>query len=236
MVANQPDVGVPLEDWVEGISIRVADGGECTADEADDLAVLFYDDRTVLYRSREETGCKAGKQGTFTINDGDTVVVSAAGYPDVTFVYNENVYVYAGLTWAEYWASEDVYNAGSTASSEEKDRRGESDLGAFDAVTRATANHGLHRGSFQAIAVLNGKTVSHWSADGKTVYYADGTSEVFNRNNVTGYTVTGLKYVPVEIKRADLAAFAESHAIVKNDRSEERRVGKECRSRWSPYH
>ena len=35
-----------------------------------------------------------------------------------------------------------------------KDRRGESDLGAFDAVTRATANHGLHRGSFQAIAVL----------------------------------------------------------------------------------
>ena len=150
------------------------------------------------------------------VNDGDTVVVSVAGYPDVTFVYNENVYVYAGLTWAEYWSSEGVYNAGSTASSEEKDRRGESDLGAFDAVTRATANHGLHRGSFQAIAVLNGKTVSHWSADGKTVYYADGTSEVFNRNNVTGYTVTGLKYVPVEIKRADLAAFAESHAIVKN--------------------
>ena len=23
---------------------------------------------------------------------------------------------------------------------------------------------------------------------------------------------------------------------LKNDRSEERRVGKECRSRWSPYH
>lgn len=150
------------------------------------------------------------------VKDGDTVTVSASGYADFSFVYNENVYVYAGLTWAEYWSSEDVYNAGSTASSEEKDRRGESDLGAFDAVTRATANHGLHRGSFQAIAVLNGKTVSHWSADGKTVYYADGTSEVFNRNNVTGYTVTGLKYVPVEIKRADLAAFAESRAIVKN--------------------
>ena len=25
-------------------------------------------------------------------------------------------------------------------------------------------------------------------------------------------------------------------AIVRDDRSEERRVGKECRSRWSPYH
>ena len=151
-----------------------------------------------------------------TVKDGDKVVVSAAGYPDFEFVYNENVYVYAGLTWAEYWASEDVYNAGSTASSDEKDRKGETDLGAFDAVSRATANHGLHRGSFQAIAVLNGKTVSYWSKDGKTVYYTDGTSEVFNRNNVKGYTVTGLKYVPVQIKRTDLADFAQSHAIVKN--------------------
>lgn len=95
------------------------------------------------------------------VKDGDTVTVSASGYADFSFVYNENVYVYASLAWAEYWSSEDVYNAGSTASSEEKDRRGESDLGAFDAVSRATANHGLHRGSFQAIAVLNGKTVSH---------------------------------------------------------------------------
>ena len=150
------------------------------------------------------------------VKDGDKVVVSATGYPDFGFTYNENVYVYAGLTWAEYWASEDVYNAGSTASSDEKDRKGETDLGAFDAVSRATANHGLHRGSFQAIAVLNGKTVSYWSKDGKTVYYTDGTSEVFNRNNVKGYTVTGLKYVPIQIKRTDLAAFAETHAIVKN--------------------
>ena len=42
----------------------------------------------------------------------------------------------------------------------------------------------------------------------------------------TGYTVTiagwGQKYIPVD------------EAIV--CRSEERRVGKECRSRWSPYH
>ena len=26
------------------------------------------------------------------------------------------------------------------------------------------------------------------------------------------------------------------HVVMKNIRSEERRVGKECRSRWSPYH
>ena len=28
----------------------------------------------------------------------------------------------------------------------------------------------------------------------------------------------------------------ETSTIRQNDRSEERRVGKECRSRWSPYH
>ena len=29
---------------------------------------------------------------------------------------------------------------------------------------------------------------------------------------------------------------SETHAIEDMHRSEERRVGKECRSRWSPYH
>ena len=34
-----------------------------------------------------------------------------------------------------------------------------------------------------------------------------------------------------------LEAIAESrHCLVRGNRSEERRVGKECRSRWSPYH
>ena len=60
-------------------------------------------------------------------------------------------YVYASLDWAEYWQNENVYLAsGSTlkSSSEEADARGEYDKGAFDVVTRATKNHGLHRGSF----------------------------------------------------------------------------------------
>jgi len=32
------------------------------------------------------------------------------------------------------------------------------------------------------------------------------------------------------------AAWATTHAVERASRSEERRVGKECRSRWSPYH
>ena len=44
------------------------------------------------------------------------------------------------------------------------------------------------------------------------------------------------------IKEEDLSPYSREQAkvllpyITKLDRSEERRVGKECRSRWSPYH
>src|SRR3712207_2608404 len=42
----------------------------------------------------------------------------------------------------------------------------------------------------------------------------------------------------VELNRllARVAGVAGEQAIFRVDRSEERRVGKECRSRWSPYH
>src|SRR3712207_9184213 len=35
---------------------------------------------------------------------------------------------------------------------------------------------------------------------------------------------------------AGLLVHAKEYTAVTNQRSEERRVGKECRSRWSPYH
>ena len=41
-----------------------------------------------------------------------------------------------------------------------------------------------------------------------------------------------------ELKDGDLVLmdYAPDYAYYVSDRSEERRVGKECRSRWSPYH
>ena len=39
-----------------------------------------------------------------------------------------------------------------------------------------------------------------------------------------------------EIKLADGHRHAEGQPVTAAERSEERRVGKECRSRWSPYH
>src|SRR2546430_15545498 len=38
------------------------------------------------------------------------------------------------------------------------------------------------------------------------------------------------------VPRPVYAFFRQRFAQVTNPRSEERRVGKECRSRWSPYH
>ena len=67
---------------------------------------------------------------------------------------DDYVYCYAGLTWAEYWKAEGVMAAGDTTSSDTADSHDEKDKGAFDAVTRATTNHGLHRGSYQCMATL----------------------------------------------------------------------------------
>ena len=41
-----------------------------------------------------------------------------------------------------------------------------------------------------------------------------------------------LQLIATGIAEVDAVLFTHDHA----DRSEERRVGKECRSRWSPYH
>ena len=164
-------------------------------------------------------------------------VVKAASVSTVQTQTAENsddyVYCYAGLTWAEYWKAEGVTAAGDSTSSDELDKKGEKDKGAFDAVTRATANHGLHRGSYQCTAVI--KTAegeykgSHWSSDGKTVYFTDGTSAGWNRGTLTltdgtkqtmtEYDVLGLKYVPVKVKSSDYAIFKEKYYVVENDRT-----------------
>lgn len=170
--------------------------------------------------------------------EGDTfeIAVTSTGYSEVKFTYTKNAqeeykYVYAAMTWAEYWAAEEVQAAGDSSSSSELDTRNEADKGAFDAVTRATANHGLHRGSFQCVAVIeaeNGKTyeVSHWSSDGKEITLTNGNVIKFNRGEITDtdgtitklkdYEVTGLKYVPVKVASADYEAFCQKYNVVEN--------------------
>ena len=144
---------------------------------------------------------------------------------------DEYSYVYAGLTWQEYWANEGVYNAGDVTSSNEKDTHGEYDKGGFDTVTRATTNHGLHRGSYQCMATIDtedGKKyeLAGWSSDGKQMILTDGTQLSYNKGTITNadgtttklvsYEVTGIKYVPVKVKTSDLADFEQHYRVVKN--------------------
>lgn len=147
----------------------------------------------------------------------------------------EWTYCYVGLTWAEYWAHEDVYNAGDASSSDVLDSKKESDKGGYDVVTRATAKHGLHRGSYQCMATIfttdaDGKTgpeykVSHWSDDGKTIYLTDGSSVSWNKGKITDngntytmshYEVSGIKYVPVAVKTSQLNDLKAKYQVVEN--------------------
>lgn len=111
-------------------------------------------------------------------------------FSDSDQLTGEYQYVYAGLTWGEYWAAEGVYAAGDTSSSEEKDSHSEFDTGAFDTVTRATANHGLHRGSYQTEATIIAEDgtrfdVSYWEDKGSTLYLTDGSKVKWNRGSIT---------------------------------------------------
>ena len=183
-----------------------------------------------------EDGTLKTDAAPFAKGDSFKIVVKATGYQELTFTYSkanqeEYKYVYAAMTWAEYWAAEGVQAAGDSSSSSELDTRNEADKGAFDAVTRATANHGLHRGSFQCVDVIeaeNGKTyeVSHWSADGKEITLTNGKVIKFNRGEITDtdgtvtklkvHEVTGLKYVPVKVASADYEAFCRKYHVVEN--------------------
>ena len=153
-------------------------------------------------------------------------------------VLDKNSYVYAGLTWGEYWSQENVTAAGNVSGSDEKDSHNESDTGAFDAVTRATTNHGLHRGSYQCMATIyttegNAYQLSYWMSSTEPVL-ADGTVANWTpadrktrtpasiqvnggaKESLDHYAVTGIKYVPVQVKAEDYADFAAKYPVVKN--------------------
>ena len=173
--------------------------------------------------------------------DAFTVTIAEDGYQAYTFTYkvagedSEYSYVYVGMNWSEYWANEGVYAAENTEASAVTDSRNEYDKGAFDSVTRATANHGLHRGSFQCIAVIedtdgNQYNLSYWDKNGKAVM-TDGsvytratnaekkvifTTEDGNSFIQKDYKVTGIKYVPVKVKTTDLSALKEKYVVVEN--------------------
>lgn len=220
-----------------------------------------YDKESDSYFNKAKTGNKKKNQPGYesligqaateeTISNWDTVsgatrtssavkeaalkaIQSASAKEESKPAEEKYVYCYAGLTWAEYWAAEGVQAAGSTAASSEMDSHDESDKGAFDTVTRATANHGLHRGSFQCNAIVETKegttlNISYWKTGENNQQIAvmtDGTEYNYNRGvftkdgttlNLKDYKVTGLKFVPVKVKESDYDAFKAKYTVYEN--------------------
>ena len=65
-----------------------------------------------------------------------------------------------------------------------------------------------------------------------------GTAEELMQNpkSITGAYLSGKLKIPVPEVRKEPTGYLTVKGAAENNRSEERRVGKECRSRWSPYH
>ena len=224
--------------------VKVADYRSLGDDDWDrmDRAVNGYDKRGTSYEGVVSQIENAGNTNsidavtTATISSNaikaavDNALQAAYDEQNAKPAEDEYTYGYAGLTWAEYWAAEGVQAAGSAASSSDLDSHNEADKGAFDAVTRATANHGLHRGSYQCMATIytnEGATfeLATWATDGKSFTTTDGKTVTWNRGAMTcdgasytlkDYEVTGLKYVPVKVKTSDLDAFKATHRFVAN--------------------
>ena len=218
-----------VKDYIKNITAIKVDGQALGGRKANisEIAKSVFNEST----GAVNFDAKVNNTAVFAKGDGGSyeIELTSSGFNTVTGTVaqdsGEYKYVYAGLTWEQYWEAEGVYEATNTSSSDKKDRRNESDLGGFDAVTRATANHGLHRGSFQTMATVydaNGKTyaLAGWK-DKTTMILTDGSTVSCSKGKINGidvteYKVTGLKYIPVKVKTADYDAFKKAFKVVEN--------------------
>lgn len=214
------------------------------ADKANDAALANYLNNITSVKVGNKEYAATGKKAVTIINSNGyldltaepfaemksgskyTITVKANYYKDQEFnvTIPEHIYAYAAVPYDEYWQSEGVYlNEGSAwdVGSDELDGRNEHDKGAFDAVSRATTNHGLHRGSFQQSVVIHTKDDDKdyhpvaWT-DGDNFVDADGKTYNKNEIGMTSYKITGIKYVPVKVSSSDFVDFCKQYTVTQN--------------------
>ena len=232
VMATDLDSSIVADETEQSDEEEIAEASdyEAAAGEAADAEEIAAEDQNAdeitEESAAENTEEEASGVDEFTAADDET-----EAFADSDELQGEYQYVYAGLTWAEYWASEGVYAAGDTTSSEELDGHKELDKGAFDTVTRATTNHGLHRGSFQTETTIVAEDGSRYPiatwVDQNTIKLTDGKTVGFKKGTITKadgttvdmdhYEVYGLKYVPVAVRTEDYAAFCQKYNVVTND-------------------
>lgn len=216
------------------------------ADKANDAALANYLNNITSVKVGNKEYAATGKKAVTIINSNGyldltaepfanmtqsssyTITVKANYYKDQEFkvTFPEHIYAYAAVPYDEYWQSEKVYlNKDSDwgAGSDALDGHNEFDKGAFDAVSRATTNHGLHRGSFQQSVVIHGTKDGEaydyhpvaWT-DGDNFVDADGKTYNKNEIGMTSYKITGIKYVPVKVKSDNFVDFCKHYTVTQN--------------------
>ena len=197
-------------------SVKVGDKKYAATDK--DAVTIIKKDGAI------DEDAKSDGEALFADGKEKTLIVSATGYPDLKFNYTPTyTYAYAAVPYDEYWQSEGVYLSGSKwdVGSGDTDSRNEYDKGAFDAVSRATTNHGLHRGSFQQSVVIHTKDTAKdyypvaWT-DGDNFVDADGKTYNKKEIGMTSYKITGIKYVPVKVKSDNFAEFCKHYTVTQN--------------------
>lgn len=215
------------------------------ADKANDAALANYLNNITSVKVGNKEYAATGKKAVTIINSNGyldltaepfaemksgskyTITVKANYYKDQEFTVTipEHIYAYAAVPYDEYWQSEGVYLSGSKwdVGSEKLDGHKEYDKGAFDAVSRATTNHGLHRGSFQQSVVIHGTKDGEaydyhpvaWT-DGDNFVDADGKTYNKKEIGITSYNITGIKYVPVKVKSDNFVDFCKHYTVTQN--------------------
>lgn len=153
---------------VSGLPVMAADFTEDTAVEASVDEFGEAEDTADAFASDEETPFVDDQ----TAAEDEFAATAEDGYK----------YVYAGLTWTQYWASEGVYNAANTDSNSTVDSHNELDKGGFDTVTRATVTITLNK---KTATIYKGKTTTLKA----TVTGAEAAKVTFTSNNTKVATV-----------------------------------------------
>ena len=167
--------------------------------------------------------------------DGETVTPTEIGSTGVKYYTTDKgteLYGSASMSYLEYWEGENIEKATKTeAKGTTQDQEKTDDLGAFDAVSRATVKHGIFRHGFQFLTKVNGVADSGTTASamveidpdfttqklgGKT--RADGTpgavlipdmGKTFTADGVQytidDYSVSGFQRIPVSVNSQDYA-------------------------------
>ena len=127
-------------------------------------------------------------------------------------------YCYVGLTWAEYWENEGVYNATDISSLNVVDSHNEYDRGGYDVVTRATMNHGVSRASFQCMFTLNVKDTNgtQKSIDIASFKSGSSTKDDFELNGTDGkvYAIHKNKDANNKTTSIDVSTESEKYTFV----------------------